>query len=252
MTIPRVIPVLLLSQRAIYNTKKFKNPKYIGDPINIIKLFNDKEVDEIILLDFLASKSQSEIDFPYLKSLFTEAFMPLAYGGGVSTLKDIEKLLHLGVEKVVLNSAVSTNPNLIEDAAREFGSQSIVYSLDVRKRLLRGYYPVSKSGTVRSTLSLKQLVNQLEDKGAGEIIVNNISREGTQKGFDINLILAIKDMTNLPIVPLGGAGSLDDLLQVLNIESINAVAASSVFVYDGPHNAVLVSYSGYEKLVKDE
>jgi len=246
MLITRIIPVLLMKKRGLYKGIKFKNHKYVGDPINTIRIFNEKEVDEIILLDIEASKRGYEIDFDYLKAVVSESFVPLAYGGGIRTFEDAKKLFKIGVEKVVLNTYAILNPKLIEEIANAFGTQSVVFSLDVKKGIL-DYHAYIKSGTKKIKDNPIKVAKLMESAGAGEIIVNSIDRDGTFLGYDTNIIRLIANSVSVQVVALGGAQNLEDFRKAIE-SGASACAAGSMFVFDKKHRAVIISYPKYQEL----
>lgn len=246
----RVIPCLLLKGDGLVKTIKFKKPTYIGDPINALKIFNDKEVDELVFLDITASLEKRGPNFKLLSEISTECFMPLGYGGGITQLDEIEKLFHLGIEKVILNSAVHSKNDLIKKAVEIFGSQSIVASMDVKKHWLTGKQTVyTMSGQQNTNLSPVEYAKQMEDFGVGELIVNSIDLDGTMTGYDYELIRTISNSVKIPMVALGGAGSLEDLKKAKNAGA-SAVAAGSLFVYQQPHRAVLITYPSQAEIDK--
>jgi cyclase len=237
----RVIPVLLLKGKGLVKTIKFKNPKYIGDPINAVKIFNDKEVDELVFLDIEVSKKKHEPQFELIERIANEAFIPFAYGGGIKNIAIAKKILRLGAEKVILNSYALENPNLIRELAEHFGNQSIVVSLDIRQNIFGKYKLYGFSGSKRYSANVLEFASNCESLGAGEIIVNSISREGTYTGFDIELIGLISSFVNIPIVALGGAASLSDFRKAKEAGA-HAVAAGSLFVYAKKNQGVLINY----------
>lgn len=244
----RAIPCLLLKGQGLVKTVKFKDPKYVGDPINAIKIFNDKEVDELTLLDITASSEKRGPSFKIIEDVASECFMPLAYGGGIRTMDDIEKILAMGVEKVVLNNAAISNPGLIAEAARDVGSQSVVASIDVRKKLFGGYEVMSGRGRVGTGRDPRSFAKMLVDLGAGEILLNSIDRDGTQSGYDIELIKLVADSVAVPLIAVGGARNLQDLAEATKVGGASAAAAGSLFVFHGRHRAVLISYPSYDEL----
>jgi cyclase len=244
---PRVIPILLLRGKGLVKTVKFGSPKYIGDPINAIKIFNDKETDELVFLDIEASKNGRKPDFELIKSIATECFMPLAYGGGVTTMDDIARLFALGVEKVIINSASLQDCSLISEAAATFGSQSIVLSVDVKKNVLGAYQVYSHSGVKHPRTDLLSYVRDAETAGAGEIILNAVDRDGTMQGYDLKLVRMVADSTQVPLVACGGAGTLSDIGKAIEAGA-SGVGAGSLFVFHGPHKAVLINYPTQEEL----
>jgi len=243
----RVIPCLLLKDKGLYKTIKFKNPRYLGDPINTLKLFNDKEADEIVVLDISATTSGKGPNFDYIKQLTKECFMPMCYGGGVTTIEQIETLYKLGVEKVALNTAVFTNPELITEAARNFGSQSVVVSIDVKKSLFGSQSVYVMAGTKDTKCNPIAYAKRAEELGAGEIFINSIDKDGVMNGYDYDLIKKISSAVNIPVVAIGGAGDLSDCAKAVD-RGASAAAAGSLFVYYGSLKAVLVNYPTQEEL----
>lgn len=246
----RVIPVLLLRGRGLVKTVKFKDPTYIGDPVNSVRIFNEKEVDELVFLDIFATKEGRGPDFDLLADIAGEAFMPMAYGGGLSSLDQIRKVFSLGFEKVVIDSAAYDGGELIRQASAVFGAQSIVGCVDVRRTLLGRYVLYSHSGRTRQPRGLVDHVKDLEQQGVGEIIVNAIDREGTQSGYDLKMIREVASAVQVPVVACGGAGSLDHMAAAVNEAGATAVAAGSLFVFVGPLRAVLINYPPRDELAK--
>jgi cyclase len=246
----RVIPTLLLRGSGLVKTEKFKDAKYVGDPRNAVKIFNEKEVDELALLDIDATVENREPSYDLLAEIITEAFMPIAYGGAIRTLEQARKLLAMGAEKILLNTAAAEQPELVSEASRHFGSQSVVVVMDIKKQgLLR------KSDRVcfrRAKESLKedpvQFARRMEDLGAGEILLQSVDRDGTRAGFDIDLIRNITQAVNIPVIASGGAASVEDLARAVHEGGASAVAAGSLFVFQGRHKAVLISYPKPEVL----
>ena len=245
MITDRVIPVMLLDDEGFYKTTKFKNPSYIGDPINTIKLFNDKEVDEVIVLGFRNTQENKKIDFDILEELASEAFMPMAYGGGIRTVDDANKIFSIGFEKVIFNSAFFDDENLIKECVNKFGAQSIVISLDYKKKILGSYYCYKNSGTIKSRLTVPEAIAKCNVLGIGEIMLHNIDRDGTQNGYQLNEFTKWLSLLNLPIIICGGAGSYQDLEAAFEV-GVSAAAAGAMFVYHGPHRAVLINYPSPE------
>jgi len=238
----RVIPVLLLRGRGLVKTVKFKDPTYIGDPVNSVRIFNEKEVDELVFLDIFASRESRGPDFDLLADIAGEAFMPMAYGGGLTTLDQIRQVFALGFEKVVVDSAAYGGGALIREASATFGAQSIVGCVDVRRTLLGHYALYSQAGKLKQQVDLVEHVLELERQGVGEIIVNAIDRDGTQSGYDLKMIREVTSVVQVPVVACGGAGSVDDMAAAVNEAGATAVAAGSLFVFVGPHRAVLINY----------
>jgi cyclase len=238
----RVIPSLLLKNQGLVKTIKFKNPTYVGDPINAVKIFNEKECDELMILDITASLDKKEPQFALVEDIATEAFMPFAYGGGITHLDHIKRLLSCGAEKVVLNSVLFENLKLVEDAASIFGAQAVVASVDVKKNLWGKYEVHSHSGTKNQKKDPTAWAQQLEAAGVGEILLNSIDLDGTQTGYNLELIQKVASAVNIPVVALGGAGNLNHFRQAVHEGKASAVAAGSLFIFHGKHRAVLISY----------
>ncbi len=241
----RVIPSLLIQNRGLVKSIKFKDHKYVGDPINAVKIFNEKEVDEILILDRTAGLNGPDID--RIKDIASEAFMPLGYGGGISTLTQIKQLINCGVEKIVLNSNAFKNPDLVREGARYVGSQSIVVSIDVKKNLLGKYKVFIENGTKNTSIDPSDHVKKMVDAGAGEILLTSIERDGTFKGYDCDLIQQISSIVDVPVTAAGGAGTALDFMRAIQ-SGASAVAAGSMFVFQGPHRAVLISYPSQTEL----
>ncbi len=244
----RVIPVLLLSGPGLVKTVKFKDPKYVGDPRNAVKIFNEKEVDELVILDIKATPEEKRPQFEIVREIVSEAFMPVAYGGGIRSVGDARAMLQLGVEKVVFNTAAVEDAELVRDAAREFGSQSVVVCLDV-KRGFAGRYELHTRGGRRNTrLDPVDFARRMEEMGAGEILVNSIDRDGTKAGYDLESIRKVSHAVTIPVIACGGAGTYDDLRGAIFDGGASAAAAGSLFVFHGRHNAVLISYPSQDEM----
>lgn len=244
----RVIPSLLIDKEALVKSKRFKKAQYVGDPINAVKVFNDKEVDELCILDISCTRDSRAPDFAFIRDLSGEAFMPLSYGGGITTIDQAEQLLTAGVEKVILNTSAHKKMDLITEISKRFGSQSVVVSIDIRKDW-RGKHKVYHSGgRVKSRHSAVSFAQQVVDAGAGEIICTSIEREGTYMGYDLPLISSITSAVTVPVVAHGGCGSVDDMAEAIIDAGASAVAAGSMFVFQRPHNAVLITYPSQEEL----
>jgi len=244
----RIIPVLLIDNGRLVKGVKFNKHKYIGDPTNAIKIFNEKEVDELILLDITATVQEREPNYNFLSEISSEAFFPLGYGGGINSVKQVEKLMRLGIEKVVLGTSAFMNPQLVRDAVTAVGSQSVVVSIDYRNTLLRGSRVYIKNGKINAGISPKDFSRKMEDLGVGELIVTNIEREGTGKGYDVDILSELSSSLSIPIVASGGAGKAVDFIQARDIGNVQAVSAGSMFVFYGPHRAVLINYPSYESM----
>lgn len=247
MKMVRVIPILLLKNNGLVKTQNFKRPVYIGDPINAVRIFNEKEVDELVLLDTDASTEGRDPKFGWIKDIVSESFMPIGYGGGISNASHAKKLFDLGVEKIILNSH-SDNFSLIEELANIYGSQSIVISIDVKRSLLGGQHLYKKNGTIRIKEGLEDFTRNVVNAGAGEVIIQSIDKEGTMSGYDIGLIKSVSSCVNVPVVASGGAGSIEDLKKAIYEGGASAVAAGSMFVFKGKHKAVLISYPKPDEL----
>jgi cyclase len=242
MFLPRIIPVLLLKGKGLVKTVKFKEPKYIGDPINAVKIFNDLKADELVFLDITASKEGRTVSVDLVRDIGDEAFMPFGVGGGISDLKQIEPLLKAGAEKVVINTNAFLKSNLINEASKIFGSQSIVVSLDIKKSLLGKYTCWIKDGSQNTKEHPIDLAKKAENSGAGELIINSIDLDGLMTGYDIELIKSISDIVSIPVVACGGAGNLTHLKKAYSEGKAHALAAGSMFVFHGPRRAVLINY----------
>jgi cyclase len=243
----RVIPCLLLRNGGLVKTFQFDKPKYVGDPINAVRIFNEKEVDEIVILDITATPEKREPNFELIKDLASQAFMPLAYGGGITTIQQIEKLFSIGIEKVVLDTIVSTNPNLIKQASDIAGSSSVVVCMDVKSKLFGKPTVFNHAGKVDTKQDPIQFAQKMQELGAGELIFNSIDRDGMQKGYDLPMIEKIAKAIDIPLVALGGAATLEDFRKAVD-HGASAVAAGSMFVFHGKHKAVLITYPEYKKL----
>lgn len=242
MLATRLMPCLLMSNGALVKTVKFKNPTYVGDPVNAVRIFNQKEVDELILLDIEATTQHRGIDFDTLEKVVSECFMPICYGGGVRSIEDMRRLFNLGIEKVSLGAAAFDNPDLIRQAASEFGNQAIVVSLDVKKGLLGGYTARTLNGTKDTKMSPAIAAKYLENLGAGEIILYSIDRDGTWSGFDLKLIEEVVNAVRVPVVATGGAGSIDDIKVAVQEGGASAVAIGSMAVFQGKDLGVLIKF----------
>ena len=247
---PRIIPCLLLKKRGLVKTIQFDNPKYLGDPINVVKIFNDKEVDELVFLDISATRETRKPPFDYLTEIASECFMPLAYGGGIRDLEDIRKLLGLGIEKVVINSYAAENPAFIRSAADFAGSQSIVVSIDAKKVGTEKYSVFTHSGRKNLGLDPVKFAIEMEHRGAGEILLNSIDRDGLMTGYDLDLIKQVARAVSVPVVACGGCGTLFDMKNAIIEGGASAAAAGSMFVFQGPRRAVLISYPSREEFHK--
>ncbi|BDF34565.1 putative imidazole glycerol phosphate synthase subunit hisF2 [Lachnospiraceae bacterium] len=248
---PRVIPCLLLLEQGLVKTTKFKNPNYLGDPINAVRIFNEKGVDELCLLDIGAAKSGGSPDFDYLKNIASEAFMPLSYGGGITDLNQIKELFAIGFEKVIINSAINKDDSLLKKAVEYAGSQSVVASIDAKRELFGKYSCFIDGGNTKIKVSPAKLAKHYEQSGAGEIIINSIDNDGLMQGYDIDLIRQVTETVNIPVVACGGAGGVPDLKMALEKGGAHAVSAGSMFVYFGRKKAVLINVPEESELYKE-
>lgn len=245
----RVIPVLLIHKGGLVKSVKFKNYRYVGDPINAVRIFNEKEIDEVVVLDIDATRENRPPDFTRLKEITGEAFIPLGYGGGIKTIEEIKELFYLGIEKVILNNSAATNPVLVSNAAALVGSQSIVVSIDVKKNIFGKYHVYIKNGTENTKMEPLDFALKMQCAGAGEILLNVIDRDGTYQGYDEVLIKKIAGQLSIPLIACGGAADIDDF-KVAVQHGASAVAAGSMFVFQRPHFAVLISYPSQQELKK--
>lgn len=244
----RVMPCLLLRGSGLVKTVRFKDPVYLGDPRNTIKIFNEKEVDELVFLDITATENRREPNYALLSEITGECFMPLAYGGGIRELGQIERILKLGVEKVSINTHAAENPKFITQAAGLFGSQSIIVSIDTKKGLFDTYEVYARGGKLKIGLDPVAFAKQMESAGAGEILLNSIDRDGVMKGYDLDLIRKVTEAVQIPVIACGGAGSIEDFGQAVKEGGASAVAAGSMFVFHGKHRAVLISFPKHREL----
>ncbi len=246
---PRVIPVLLLKNKGLVKTINFKKTRYIGDPINAVKIFNDLKADELMFLDIESSIRDKSIMFDLIRKISEEAFMPFSVGGGIKNIDDAAKIIEQGAEKIVLNSHVFYNPELIRIIADHFGSQSVCVSIDVKKNLFGNYQILSLSGTKKIKFKIIDWVTKIIDLGAGEILINSVDNDGRMNGYDLKIIETISSVSNVPVVACGGAGKLNDFK--LAVESgAHAVAAGSMFIYHGPRKGVLINYPNKNELLE--
>jgi imidazole glycerol-phosphate synthase subunit HisF len=240
---PRIIPCLLIHQHGLVKTVNFKSPTYLGDPINAVRIFNEKEVDELIVLDIDASVQGKAPNYRVIEKLAAECRMPLCYGGGINSIDQVKRLIGLGVEKVAISAAAIENLSFIEEASKRAGSQSIVVVLDVKKRLIkRGYDIYTHNGTRKVGNMSDDFVRQLISCGVGEIVINSIDNDGLMKGYDTDLIDLIYQNIDIPLTVLGGAGSLVDIGQLFKQYKIIGAGAGSLFVFKGKYRAVLINY----------
>jgi imidazole glycerol-phosphate synthase subunit HisF len=246
----RAIPVLLIKNKGLVKTVKFSKPKYVGDPINAVKIFNDKGADELVLLDIMATKENKEPNYARLQDIASECFMPLAYGGGIRTIDQAKRIIALGCEKTIINTCAIENPSFVAEVSKVIGSQSVVICIDVKRNILGKYQVWSHGGSKNTGIDPLSFAKRMEQNGAGEILLNSIDRDGTLKGYDIDLIKLISSNISIPVIACGGAGQIEDFGKAVNHGGASAVAAGSLFVFHGPHKAVIITYPQYETLKK--
>lgn len=241
MTRPRAIPALLLDEGRLVKTTKFRDPRYVGDPINAVRIFNDKEVDEVVFLDISATRLGREPDFDLLKAIASEAFMPFAYGGGISSIGQVKRLLSIGIEKVILNTAAGRNPQFVAQVADVVGSSGVVVAIDVKRTVLGRTTVNVLNGREVVSRDPVQYARQMEALGAGELLLQSVDREGTGVGLDTDLVAAVVNQVTLPVIASGGVGELRHFKAAFEAGA-SAVAAGSFFVFKGKHKAVLITY----------
>ena len=247
---PRIIPSLLIQDNGLVKTVNFKSPKYVGDPINAVRIFNEKEVDELAIFDIDATAKGLEPNYSLIERIANQSRMPLCYGGGVKTVEQAQRIFGLGIEKIALSSAVLQNPQLITQIAERVGSQSVIVVLDIKKKLFGGYEVYTHNGKKSTGINPFKFAEEAQKLGAGEIIINSIDQDGTMKGYDLGLIDKVREKISLPLTVLGGAGSLSDIKQVIDKHGIIGVAAGSLFVFKGIYKAVLINYPSFEEKEK--
>ena len=238
----RVMPCLLLRNRGLVKTIKFKKPAYVGDPVNTVRIFNEKEVDELILLDITATTEKKKPSFEIIEEIAGECFMPFTYGGGISSVEDACTILNLGVEKTVVNSEAVANPAFITQLAERFGSQSVVVSIDVRRKMFGPYEVYTHGGRKAAGLDPVAWAVRAEQMGAGEILLTSINRDGVMDGYDIELIKSVSRAVSIPVIACGGAGTVAHFEQAVKEGGASAVAAGSMVVYQGKNRAVLINF----------
>jgi len=243
----RVIPCLLLKGAGLVKTIRFKDPKYVGDPINAVKIFNEKEVDELIFLDITRSRDQKEPPFAAIEDIASECFMPVAYGGGVASVEQAVRIIALGIEKIVLNSAALRTPDLVTRLSDRIGASSTVVGIDVKKDLFGRYRVYDHVRQKTTDLSPAEQAARMASAGAGEIFLNDVMRDGTGAGFDLDLVRSVTSAVGVPVIACGGAGSLEDF-RLAAAAGASAVAAGSLFVYMGKHRAVMINCPSYAVL----
>ena len=244
----RIIPCILVHNKGLVKTVKFKEPKYVGDPINAVKIFNEKEVDELIVLDIDATKENRGPNFKMIKGLADECRMPFCYGGGITTVKEAKKIINLGAEKVALSYSALSNISLCQEIGDVIGNQSVVVVLDVKKKIFFGGYDIyTHNGTKKSNWKLSEFVLKLEEIGIGEIVINSIDNDGVMQGYDLALIESVREKCSMPITVIGGAGSLQHIKDLISKFKIIGAAAGSLFVFKGKYKAVLINYPNREE-----
>jgi len=249
---PRIIPCLLIQDGGLVKTVRFKDPKYVGDPINAVKIFNEKEADELIILDIDASVKGMEPNYKRIAHLAAECRMPLCYGGGVRTAEQARKIISLGVEKVSISAAAIADPMLVTRIADEIGRQSVVVILDYKQRLLSKNSDVwTHNGTRSTKRNVLDLAIEMVSLGAGEIVINSIDKDGCMKGYDVDLAAKLRQAVNVPITILGGGGSLEDMHKIVSECGVVGLAAGSFFVFKGPYRAVLINYPSDQQKVEE-
>ena len=247
MLSPRIIPCLLVRNKGLVKTIKFGSSKYVGDPINAVKIFNEKEADELIVLDIDATATGAAPDFVMIQKLAAECRMPLCYGGGVTSVEQAKRIIGLGVEKVAISSAALADPKLISAIAAEIGSQSVVVVLDVKKSLFGKYEVYIRNGQKSTGRSPIEVAQQAENLGAGEIVINSIDNDGQMKGYDLDLAAKLRESIHLPMSVMGGAGSLSDIGRLVSVCGVVGAVAGSLFVFKGSYRAVLINYPNQEQ-----
>jgi cyclase len=245
----RVIPVLLIKGRGFYKTIQFKKPNYLGDPLNAVKIFNDKYVDEIIILDIIASKEKKEPDYELIGDIASECFMPMTYGGGIKTFSEAKKIFSLGIEKIIINSQFHDTPGLITEIVDKYGSQSTVISIDYRKNVKGKAFVYTHSGKVNTGYDPVTYAQRATAAGAGELMINSIDRDGMRLGYDTDILKQVASAVNVPLIACGGAGCMEDLYKGITLGNSSAVAAGSLFVYIGQStDSILIHYPSEDDL----
>lgn len=248
---PRIIPCLLVHNKGLVKTTKFRDPKYVGDPINAVKIYNEKEVDELMVLDIDASKERRGPDFTLIRNLAVECRMPFCYGGGVTTVEEAKKIINLGAEKVAVSTSALEDPSILDKIGKAIGVQSVVVILDVKKRKLFGGYDIYfKNGKEKSKQELKEFILKIEEIGIGELVINSIDNDGVMQGYDLKLASYVREISQSPITFVGGAGKLEDIKELISRFKIIGAAAGSLFVFKGKYKAVLINYPNQKEKEK--
>ena len=249
----RIIPCLLVHNKGLVKTEKFRNPKYVGDPVNAVKIFNEKEVDELIVLDIDAAKEKRKPNFNMIRDIAVECRMPFCYGGGVTNVEDVKKIISLGVEKVAVSSIAIKNLSVVAEMSKAVGAQSIVVVMDAARKGLFGDYELFlENGKIRTGIKVKDFLIELNkyNNSIGEVVVNSIDKDGTMSGYDFDLLDMVRDITDIPMTALGGVGKLDDIKELIQRYKIVGSAAGSFFVFKGKYKAVLITYPTKEEKCK--
>jgi len=246
----RVSPCLLIHNKGLVKTVKFRDPKYVGDPINAVKIFNEKEVDELIVLDIDATVEDREPDYQLLQRLANESRMPLCYGGGIKTAEQANKIIKLGFEKIAISSEALSNPSILKQVSTLIGKQSIVVVLDIKKTLFGGYEIYTHNAKNKSKKNLENVIKECEGIGVGELMINSIDNDGVMKGYDLRLAEKVRNLANVPLTILGGAGKPEDILELVEKFKVIGASAGSLFVFKGVYKAVLINYLSKEILEK--
>lgn len=248
MNKPRLIPILLVKNGGLYKTQKFSNPKYIGDPLNAIRIFNEKEVDEIIILDIDATRKNTSPNYNLIEQFAGECFMPVCYGGGIKNFEDAERIFSLGIEKISIQSSVYKEKDLINKISNVYGSQAVVLSVDLKKNLFGNYRLYAHSTEKNLEIPWKSFIVDGIKAGAGEILLNLVDKDGTLSGLDSDILEELKNEVNVPIILTGGVNSVDDIKFAFS-KGATAIGGGAFFVFNGPHRAVLISYPKYSDLI---
>tara|TARA_B100000902_G_C27319003_1_gene923134 strand:- start:3408 stop:4193 length:786 start_codon:yes stop_codon:yes gene_type:complete len=245
---PRIIPNLLIQNNGLVKTTNFKNPKYVGDPLNAVKIFNEKSVDELMITDIDATVKNVDPNYSLIEKLANESRMPLCYGGGINNAQQAKEVFSLGVEKIAISSSAIKDSTIITKIADSVGSQSVVVVMDVKKKYLSNNYQIfTHNGTIKTGINPIKFIDQIKNIGVGEIVINSIDRDGTMKGYDLEIIDQVRKITTLPLTVLGGAGSLDNIGALIKKYSIIGAGAGSIFVFKGKYRAVLINYPNNEE-----
>lgn len=245
----RVIPVIMIEEGRAVITRKFNKSIYVGDPINTIKILNDKEVDELIILDITNKRKRSTPDFDLIAKMASESFMPLAYGGHIATIGDAEQIIKCGIEKISFNMALFNNPEMVKEFSGKFGSQSTIASIDVKRNLFGAYNVRTKNGSYKVGSDIESILESVTRLGVGEILVNSMDQDGSLEGYDVPLIERMTRCVNIPLIACGGAASISDFVKAVNVGKASAVAAGAMFFFKGSFDAILVNYPDQKTLI---